>query len=135
MRKTVASGLEEILDSFLKERSEIDTEVSELLNKRKAIDDQIANINETYITLTGKNYEKLSELRPAADLAEELLMEFGELHVDRMLELMAERKLLGNREIPKQSLVSTLVRYIQQKKRFKRVEGKPNTFALIKEGE
>lgn len=135
MKKTVASGLEEMLDSFLKERGDIDIQINKLLNERKAIDDQIANVNETYITLTGKSYEKLSGLRPAADLAEELLMEFGELHVDRMLELMAERKLLGNREIPKQSLVSTLVRYIQQKKRFKRVEGKPNTFALRKEGE
>ena len=135
MKKTVASGLEEMLDSFFEKRGDIDTQINALLGERKSIDDQITNVNNTYISLTGKSYEKLSELRPAADLAEELLMEFGELHVDRMLELMAERKLLGNREIPKQSLVSTLVRYIQQKKRFKRVEGKPNTFALMKEGE
>lgn len=125
--------LETLLSSYLKQRESIEAKVNELAIEKKSINENIEHFNNAYIAATGKGFEGLTAPRTAADLAEELLSQYGELHVDKMLELMAEKEMLKGREIPKQSLVATLVRYAQSKKRFKRVKDKPNTFTLIKE--
>lgn len=132
MSKSLSLELEKELSRWLSERDKLDVKLKNLQAKRKSIDEKINDLNKAHIVATGRSYSGLAEPRTAADLAEELLKEFGELHVDKMLDLMSERQMQGNKEIPKQSLVATLVRYSQQNKKFRRVEGKPNTFALIK---
>lgn len=135
INKSFVLELETLISSYLKQRESIDVKMNELVAERKSVNENIEHFNNAYIVATGKSFEGLSESKTAsaADLAEQLLKEYGELHVDKMLELMAEKKMLEGREIPKQSLVATLVRYAQSKKRFRRVKDKPNTFTLIKE--
>lgn len=132
-KNNLAETLAKRIDGFLEKRKSIDVQINSLLKQKKSIDAKIINSNNTYIDITGKSYKGIDEFRTAADLAEDLLREFGELHVDQILELIKTRKLAGNREIPKQSMVATLVRYAQSNKKFERVKNSPNTFKLIDE--
>ena len=132
MSKGLKHELEKELSHWLNDRDTLDVKIKNLQVKRKLTEEKINNLNKAYVAATGKSYKGIGELRSAADLAEDLLKEFGELHVDKMLELISERQLLGaGQTLKKQSLVATLVKHVQQNKRFRRVPNRTNTFALI----
>jgi len=133
MNERLGRELEDWLTARLTRREQIVLEMKNLESEKRDLDSEIRDLNKTYTLATGKSFSKIPENRPAADLVEELLREFGELHVDRMIELIAERQMLSEEQkIQKQSLVAMLVRYAQQNKRFRRTN-RPNTFALIEE--
>jgi uncharacterized coiled-coil DUF342 family protein len=124
--------LEKRILSYLSRRTEVDVQIDELKAERKTLNDTIQDLNKVYLEETGESFRGIVEARSAADMAEELLNEFGELHVDKMLELISERQMLGaGQTLKKQSLVATLVKHTQQNKRFQRVPNRTNTFALI----
>ena len=136
MNEDLGAELRKMLAAYLARRKKVVVRIKGLEFEKKDLDNKIKDLNKAFIVATGKPFGGIVETRRAADLVEELLWEFGELHVDTMLKLMSERRMLPEgQKIQKQSLVAMLVRYVQQNKRFRRVEGRPNTFALIKEEE
>ncbi len=135
MSESFRQELEKRILSQLSRRAEVDGQINELTAERKTLNDTIQDLNKVYLEETGESFSGIVEARSAADIAEELLKEFGELHVDKMLELISARQMLGEGQtLKKQSLVATLVKHVQQNKRFRRVANRTNTFALI-EGE
>lgn len=124
-------GLDELILKNLKRIDEIVLQQKELETERREKLGAVSDLNKTYMLVTGKPHPKVFENRTTAELVEELLREHGELHVDEMIKLLADRQTPGS-EIKKPSLVALLVRYTQRGEKFERAS-RANTFRLIKE--
>lgn len=104
-------------------------QASRWINERKKLDEEFAALNQSYRIVGGEPFVDVSEQKPIADMTEEILRKYGKLHVDDVVAKLAEPPY--ERMVDKQSVVGTLVRYISQKKRFKRV-GK-NIFDVLED--
>lgn len=104
------------------------SERNDLKKRIYGLNDEIAKLNETYKILSGEYLLKETKReRPVLDYIEDLLRKHKKLHVDEMVSLLESEFGIVT---PKQSIVSGLVRFNNQKKRFERVA--KNTFTLRK---
>lgn len=133
----LTENLSEKILERLAQREKVVLNIKELETEKRLLDKEIKQFNESYTMLTGESFLKVSDNRSTADIIEEILRKHGDLHVDKILEL-AQKEINAaggdnERTLEKQSLVATLVRYVQQNRRFRRIEGRANTFGLVKE--
>jgi hypothetical protein len=97
--------------------------------EEKRLDKEFAALYQSYQIVGGEPFLDIPEQKPIADLVEAVLREYGKQHVDEIQAILAVPPF--NRQVDKQSIVGTIVRYLAQNKRFVRV-GK-NTFDLLKD--
>lgn len=121
--------IKELLSKNREQQKTVVEQIAELTSRRKRLDSEYEVLLQSYQIAGGEPLPNITGSKSIADMVEEILRKHGKLHVDEIRARLAEPTY--NRQVDKQSIVGTLVRYIAQSKRFERV-GK-NTFDLSKE--
>lgn len=96
-------------------------------DRAKEFDIEISDLNKAYWHITGESYINFSDTPTIAELVEDILENSDPLYIDEIVRRVKEKHQII---LKRQSVVATLIRYIQRDKTFERVGD--NVFTLRK---